>query len=123
MDQPRRNEGIIVTGGTVTADQIAVGHKARAVKKSIGAVGDRGRDEVAQALEELVRVLQAHAAQLDDAEELLDASRTVADELAKEKPNKRTVGAVLASIGEAAGNLVSVVSAVDRLAAVAATVF
>jgi uncharacterized protein YqeY len=120
---PRRNEGIIVTGGTVSADQIAVGRNARAVKKSIGAVQDKGRDEVAEALEALVAVLQEHAAQLDDVEELLDATRTVADELAKEKPNKRTVGAVLASIGDAARNLVSVVSAVDRLGAVAAAVF
>ena len=54
------NQGIQVSGGSVTAGAIAVGTSARAHNVA-NQLREREQDDVAQRLEELVRQLEAHA--------------------------------------------------------------
>jgi hypothetical protein len=115
-----RNEGVVVSGGSLTAGQVVAGRGARASATFSGNVGGLhqvGRDEVARALDNLVAELRRHAAELPDGEELLDSTRAVGEELAKEQPNRRTVTAILKAIGEGAGSVTSVVGAAQALAA------
>jgi translation initiation factor 2B subunit (eIF-2B alpha/beta/delta family) len=84
---------------------------------------ERGQDDVAQRLEELVRQLEAHADQVSDIEDLRGATRTVADELAKEQPNKTTVTAVLSTIAESVQSVTGLATAADALLRAVQAVF
>ena len=52
---------------------------------------------------------------LDGADELLDSTTTIGDELKKEEPNKTTIKGVLAGIAEAATSIKAVTVAVTAL--------
>jgi translation initiation factor 2B subunit (eIF-2B alpha/beta/delta family) len=108
------NQGIQINGGSFTSGATAVGPGARAYNVA-GELRDRGQDDVARRLEELVRQLDAHADQVPDVEELRGATATVADELAKEKPNKTTVRAVLSGIADSVRSVTGLATAADDL--------
>lgn len=97
-----RNEGISMSGGTIRAGALAVGRGASAHNVATDLTA-RGHADVAQRLEDLVRQLEAHADEVPDIEMVRDATRTVTDELAKERPNKMTLVGVLSGIAEAIG--------------------
>jgi translation initiation factor 2B subunit (eIF-2B alpha/beta/delta family) len=116
------NEGIQISGGTVTVGAMAVGTGARAynVAKELR---DRGQDEVAQRLEELVRQLEAHADQVPDIDSLRGATRTVTDELAKDQPNKMTINSVLSGIADSVRSVSGLATAADALFEAVQTIF
>jgi translation initiation factor 2B subunit (eIF-2B alpha/beta/delta family) len=116
------NQGMQVSGGSVTAGAIAVGTGAWAHNVA-NQLRERGQDDVAQRLEELVRQLEAHADQVSDIEDLRGATRTVADELAKEQPNKTTVTAVLSTIAESVQSVTGLATAADALLRAVQAVF
>jgi hypothetical protein len=109
-----RNEGIIVSGrGSLTADQVAVGRKARAQKTVSGdALAADALRELQEKVEALVLALKQHEAELPQAHELTDAAEGVAREIGGGKPNKLTVTALLDAIAARAKSLTDVVSAV-----------
>ena len=111
------NKGIQVTdGGTINAAAIAAGDNARAHAKDVQvAVAGTGKEEAAQKLVELTNALREHADRLDGADELLDSTTTIGDELKKEEPNKTTIKGVLAVIAEAATSIKAVTVAVTAL--------
>jgi hypothetical protein len=116
------NQGIQQTGGSITAGALAVGPGARAYN-AVSELRGRGQDEVAQRLEELVRQLEAHADQVPDIDDLREATGNVADELAKEKPNKMTVRAVLSGIADSVRSVTGLATAADDLLETVLAVF
>jgi hypothetical protein len=116
------NQGVQISGGSFTAGAAAVGPGARAYNVASELRG-RGQDDVAQRLEELVRQLEAHADEVPDVEDLRGATATVADELAREKPNKMTVRAVLSGIADSVRSVTGLATAADDLLETVQTVF
>jgi hypothetical protein len=116
----RRNEGVIVTGGRIEAGALAVGrgaHASQAVHRAAADLAERGRTEVADRLEALIRELEQHAGRLDNADELKESTEVVARELAKDEPNRTTVTGVLAGITAGVQSITSVAAAAQALAA------
>jgi exonuclease VII small subunit len=113
------NKGISVTGGQFTADVVAVGDRARAIKvvhdarSEIEAVHGK---ELSDRLETLVTALEAHADELEEPDEVFDSAAKLADELKTEKPNKLTVRAILSGIVGAAPSVVAVTQAATAVA-------
>ncbi len=121
-----RNDGVMMTGGTMTAGQIAAGRNARARATFNGPVGrieNAGRDEVAIALKDLLDQLELHEHDIEDYAEIVDSTRMVADELAKPQPNKRTVTSLLAGIKEGVSAVAGLLTSVGSLAAAAGAIF
>jgi hypothetical protein len=116
------NQGIQISGGSFTADAVAVGTGARAYSVAAG-LRDRGQDDVAQRLEELVRQLESHADQVPDIDDVRGATQVVADELAKERPNRVTVTAVLSGIAESVRSVTGLATATDALLKAVQAVF
>ena len=113
-----KNEGIYMTGGTINAEQIAVGRKARATKivsSANQALEQKGLQEVRDKLDELVNALTTHADALDNPDEVLDSAEVVAEELSKDKPNKLTLTAILSGIASSAQSVAAIATAVDAL--------
>lgn len=116
-DMPK-NEGIYMTGGTINAEQLAVGRKARAMKivsSADQALEQKGLQEIREKLDELVNILTEHADALENPDEVLDSTEVVAEELSKDKPNKLTLTAILSGIASSVQSVAVLASAVDAL--------
>jgi hypothetical protein len=70
------------------------------VDSAAGELRRRGDGEAAERLVELERLLAGHRAALPDADQLLDALRVLAGELAAERPNRVTLRGILAGLAE-----------------------
>jgi hypothetical protein len=116
------NQGIYMTGGTINAQNIATGVGARAYTVATD-LRARGKDDVAQRLDELIAQLKAHADQVPDIEDVLGATDTVTEELAKERPNKATVTGVLSGIAASVQSVSGLATAVDALLKAVPSVF
>jgi hypothetical protein len=122
----RRNEGILMSGGRIDAGALAVGRNAQAtnvVEAAGRTLRERGQPEIADRLAELVRLLEAHAPQLDNADELQATTEVVAAELAKEKPNKITVTGLLRGLADGVRSVAGLTTAVQALAQAAVAIF
>jgi hypothetical protein len=112
------NEGIYIRGGSFKADQVAVGKQAR-VTKIVNAADDaleqKGLSEIRNKLDELLSAISVHADSLDNRDEVLDSTETVAKELAEDKPNKLTIMGVLSGMAESAKTVAGVATAVQAL--------
>jgi hypothetical protein len=106
---------MIITNGNVIADQIAVGRYARATKNANEALTQKGMREIQVRLDELVQALNNHASALENPEEVRDSTKVVAKELAKDKPNKLTLKAVLDGIASSVQSVTAVAMAVEAL--------
>ncbi|NJK67750.1 MAG: hypothetical protein HC789_11630 [Microcoleus sp. CSU_2_2] len=117
------NKGIQVTGGSFNANQVAVGSGAKAVQNTYNLANQlekSGKGEVAQAITELLKVLEAHSDQVADKEEVTQAVEQVAEEVQKEKPNKFTLKGLLSSLKESLGSVVEIAEKVTVLQKVVA---
>lgn len=96
------NEGIYISGqGKLEADQIAVGRKSQAIKVVYGATSDlqaSGKAQVAQAIEDLLKGLEAQSGKVPDEQEVIEAIQQIAEEAKKEKPSKLTLKGLLNGI-------------------------
>jgi|tagenome__1003787_1003787.scaffolds.fasta_scaffold20003807_2 hypothetical protein len=120
MSSGERNQGIIVTGGTLQADVLAVGPGARAIKNvraTADALATSGREELAERLRALTNAIEAHAGDLDQPAEIAQSAEVVAKELEQPEPNRLTIQAVLGGISQAAGSVVAVAQAAGALGA------
>jgi len=122
----RRNDGVLVTGGTLAAGQVVAGRNAKAVASFYGPVGkieEAGREDVAAALRDLMEGLKRNSDQIKDFDEILESTNLVAAELAKPRPNKTIVTTVLSGIGQGVSSVAGLVTAVKSLADAAAAIF
>jgi hypothetical protein len=115
-----------MSGGKIDAGALAVGRNAEATNV-VGAAGrtlmERGQPEIADRLADLVRLLEAHAPQLDNADELQATTEVVANELAKEKPNRTTVTGLLGGLADGVRSVAGLTTAVEALARAAVAIF
>lgn len=117
------NEGINVSGGSLSAGQIAVGSGAQAIQNTYNLanqLGESGKSEVAQAITELLKALEVHSDKVPDKEEVTQAVQQVAEEVQKEKPNKFTLKGLLSSLKESLGSVVEITEKVTVLQKVVA---
>jgi hypothetical protein len=120
MSGTARNQGIIVTGGSLQADVLAVGPGARAIK-NVTAAADTlaadGRQELAERLRALTEAIQAHAGDLQAPDQMAQSAEVVANELTQPEPNRLTIKAVLTGLAQAAGSVAAVAQAATALGA------
>jgi hypothetical protein len=116
------NSGINISGGNVRIGNAAVGTGARAIQhiqKAGEALDRKGLQEIRQRLDALVEAIGKHAAEPKQKEELLDSTRTVAEELTKPKPNRLTI---MGTLGMIAGTMKSAAGIATAAEAVKAAV-
>jgi hypothetical protein len=106
------NEGVQNFGGTINAGNFAVGRGATVVAADLR---DRGHEEVARRLEELVQLLEQHRDEVPNVALVRAATDSVTEELAKERPDKTRVRDVLAAISDSVRSVTGLASAADGL--------
>jgi hypothetical protein len=113
------NEGMIVTGGTVNANNIVVGHKAKIVGNVLQSASEslagRGQDELAAKVEALRLALREHGPDLADSAAAAEHVDGVAAELVKEAPSLSVLRNLLAGLRTAVGPVTAVATAVTAL--------
>ncbi|MDY7087855.1 MAG: hypothetical protein SYR96_22455 [Actinomycetota bacterium] len=112
---PVENNGLIMRGGSFTAEAVAIGDRARAVKKTTYRELGGSNDDVARLLAAVVEELRQHASELPNSVELLDATDVVAREMTKREPNALTVNAILGRIAAGVQSVGSTAAAVAAL--------
>ena len=112
------NEGIIQHGGSMNAGALAVGRRARAIGRIDAAASSLGdRDDIAARLREITALLVEHADELEQPDDLLAATGTVAEELARPEPNRLTLSSLLSAIASAASGVTGIAAAITALRA------
>lgn len=118
MDTSDTNKGIQVSGGTFNADNVAVGDSAKAYKTVYAAdkMSEQEKwQEIHEKLDELEKALNAHAASLNNPDEVRGSTAVVAEELSKDKPNKLTITSVLNGIADSVKSVTVIAVAVEAL--------
>ena len=118
MQRSTGNEGFIMTGGTINATNVAGGKGAKIStyqRQADEALAEKGLDTVRQRLDELIALIEQHGASLSDSEQVMESTAVVAQELARDKPNKITIGGILTSLAETVASATAVATAVHAL--------
>ena len=112
------NEGIIVSGGTFSADQVVVGKGAQAIQTTYNLASEfqaEGKEDLAKAIKELLTSLEDHRHQIADYDEVSQAVQQIAEEVKKEQPSKLTLKGLLNAVKESVGSVVEIVQKVGLL--------
>lgn len=112
------NEGIIITGGTIKAEQVVVGKNASAVKIMSTAkesLEQKGLHEIWDKLEQLEKTLNTYGSTLENRDEINGAAKEIAKELSKEKPNKITVTGILEGVANGVKSVANIATSVEAL--------
>jgi hypothetical protein len=119
VSQPTNNSGAYITGGTISGGAISFGAHSQAINNTFAAAAEvldrKGLQEIRDRLQELEAAIQAHSSSLADHEEVVDSTKTVAEELAKEKPNKSKITSLLSGIAQQVQSVTVVATAVESL--------
>ncbi len=116
MNQP--NQGIKINGGVFNNNQIVAGENAQAIQNiynSASQLQASGKEDVAKAITELLKALEAHSDKISDKGEVTQAVQQVAEEAQKEKPNKFTLKGLISSLKESLGSVVEIAEKVTVL--------
>jgi hypothetical protein len=114
----RRNDGVVITGGTVEAGQIVAGKNSRAKGTFHGAIGNPGaqeRQDVTDAIQQLIAELREHRDDISNYADVVDSAELLASELEKPAPNKLIANGMLSSIREGVSTVSGLVAAVASL--------
>lgn len=109
---------MIVSGGNVNADQIAVGDGAQAIKSTYrltDELEDRGKNDLAVAIRDLLKSLEAHKARISNYDEVTTAVEKITEEVKKEKPSKLTLKGLLSAVKESVSSVVEIVEKIGSL--------
>lgn len=112
------NEGMIVSGGSIHAEQIAVGEGAQAIKTTYGLTDElenQGKEDLAAAIRELLKSLEANKAKISDYGDITDAVEKITEEVKKEKPSKLALKGLLNAVKESVGSVVEIVEKIGSL--------
>lgn len=113
------NYGISVSdNGKLDVNQVAVGQGAQAIQNiynSASKLQASGKEEIAQAITELLEALETHKHDISDEEEVTQAVQQVVEETQKENPNKLTLKRLLSSLKESLGSVVEVAEKITAL--------
>ncbi len=105
--QPQRNEGIIISGGELKAQQVSVGRGARAVQ-TIHNAATQQDETVATALKELTESIQQYLNDQSKQDETLEMLASLAEEMKKETPNKTISSSLLKGLEDSVGHITSI---------------
>lgn len=108
-----QNYGINVSGGTINAQNVAAGKKARAT--SVTAEPPASLDAIRADMAALVEQIRANASSLKDSEQSATLASLAQQELAKDEPDKRTFLSLLQSLAVGVGTVGSLASAVSGM--------
>lgn len=114
----QNNEGIIVSGGTFSAGQVAVGKGAQAIQTTYNLASEfqsEGKTDLVQAMTALLTALETHRPQIADYDEVSQAVQQIAEEVKKETPSKLTLKGLLGAVKESVGSVVEIVEKVGLL--------
>ena len=114
----QRNDGVAITGGSVSAGQIVAGKHSRArgtFQGAIGSLNSQGRQDVADAIQDFLTELREHQVELSNYPEIVDSTELLASELEKPEPNKLIASGMLSSIKEGVSTVSGLVAAVASL--------
>jgi len=103
----KKNEGIILTGGNLTAGQLAVGKSA-----SITVDSASQKNELNDCVESLLAVLESEKSRIEKYEDVKQAAGTVKQELEKENPDKNVLTVLLSMISNAVPAISNVTKAI-----------
>jgi len=119
------NQGVIFSGGTQTIGQVAAGTNARAESHVVSAPKESPAisQDLAQKLDELIRLLQANQIALPDGASLVGDANRVAAELGKPAPSKTKISSLLDILEEGTKDVASVANIVGSIKALAAVLF
>jgi hypothetical protein len=114
----RINEGISITGGSINAEQIAVGRYARAEKVINSAsqvLDDRKYHDISQKLQALLEALKQNSDHLNNKDEMIETTEKVATEIIHKQPNKTIIQALINGIIDGAKLVGPVLKAANDL--------
>jgi hypothetical protein len=117
---PQTNKGLIVQGGTVTTDVMAIGDGARAIKNVTAAdqaLDNKGWVELRQRLDELVAAVNTHAPALPDGRDVVTATEGIAGQLAEPQPNKFVLTTLLDGLASKVQSVTTLAVALEGLRA------
>jgi hypothetical protein len=116
------NQGVSISGDAhIQADNLAMGSHAVAKKIVSGtgnALATQDLQEMQTKLRQLMDAISSHPGPLQSREEVKSSVESVAQELAKEKPNKLTVTSLLGGIANAVKSVTGIATAAEALKAV-----
>jgi hypothetical protein len=108
-----RNEGIVQSGGTINAGNLAIGRNAVANQTHNADSG--ALEEVRNQLASLMDALQKHAQEIPNSAEVMQSAHTAQEELSKDKPSRLTLRSLLSGIAESVKSVTTVAAAVEAL--------
>lgn len=113
----QNNEGIFVSGGTFSANQVAVGKGAKSTQTTYNLSTDlqTRESDLTQAIAELLKSLEIHRSKISDYDEVSQAVDQIAQEVKKEQPSKLALKGLLSAVKESVGSVVEIVEKVGLL--------
>jgi hypothetical protein len=115
------NEGFIQSGGTTTATNIAIGRNAAIHQDQQG--DSEAMVEVRRQLEALLKELNQHGNAIQNSDEVKGSVQLIQNEIAKEKPNRLTLGSVLSGIADSVKSVSTIATTVEALKIALAALF
>lgn len=91
-----RNQGIIMSGGTLTATNVATGPGAQINQTLPGGPG--AADEVHKQLALFLKALEQHGNLIQNPDEVNEATESLKEEITREKPNRVTLKSLMAFV-------------------------
>lgn len=113
-----KNEGIVVSGGSFQAEQVAVGRNAQAIQHTYNLtkqLTDVGKDEIAEAIHQLLEAIEAQNCETSLEKESVQTVQKITEEVQKEEPNKFTLKGMLSSLQETLGSITEIASKLNIL--------
>jgi hypothetical protein len=120
VPQVRNNQGVIVSGGSFTATNVATGTGA-SIHTSAAASPEL--DAVREQLAALMKALDEHAQALHNPDEVKQSAQVIAEELKKPKPNRITLTGVLSGIADSVKSVSVLATAAEGLKIALAALF
>lgn len=110
------NQGISISGGVFSNNQMAAGENAQAIQNNVLAQGHlSSKEEVAQAIADLLKMLETYGDRIPDKEQVTQVVQQVAEETKKDQPNKITLKGLLSALKESLGSVVEIAEKVTVL--------
>ena len=109
----QHNEGVVVTGGAFNATNAAVGRGAKIIQTA--SAGSQAAQDVQLKLDALLQLLNQHRDQVSNADEVSEATKSVKEELTKDKPNRLTLKSLLGGITESVKSVGALAVAAEAL--------
>jgi hypothetical protein len=117
------NHGIIVSGqGRVESENIIIGDDTTISQFNLDSREDK-KAIVAQAIQELLRALNEHSADIDNKEDVVEVVQKIDEEVKKQKPSKLTLEGLLSAIKNVVEPVTEVLQKVNLLKVAISTLF